>query len=284
LAFFTALKQYGIDVVAAFSTELAHVDPTPEAGMAQRYWDNTPCLLNTPAVQTNFSDISLDFWKLVYIEMAGLQATAGLTPYLQSGEVEWWYFPNGPVGMPYYDAYTKQQFASANNRESMRQIMTNDASVAAFQQEAQLLQNVLGNFTAGLRNSLKVAFPTARYEILYPADVNMPSFNHAVNLPVADWTPSNLTCLKTEGLTYALERNLDKSRACMRISAGLGFPSTQRSHLVGITDAKSSWMKEVDLAQGEGVESVVLFALDQFCLIGYRLPPFVPQRWSRKAA
>jgi hypothetical protein len=43
-------------------------------------------------------------------------------------------------------------------------------------------------------------------------------------------------------------------------------------------------MKEVDLAQGEGVESVVLFALDQFCLIGYRLPPFVPQRWSRKAA
>src|SRR6185312_11674570 len=38
-AFFQALKGYGIDVVAAFSTELAHVDPTSEAGMAQCYWD-----------------------------------------------------------------------------------------------------------------------------------------------------------------------------------------------------------------------------------------------------
>src|SRR6185312_9409822 len=32
-AFFEALKGYGLDVVAAFSTELAHVDPTSAAGM-----------------------------------------------------------------------------------------------------------------------------------------------------------------------------------------------------------------------------------------------------------
>lgn len=284
LAFFKRLKEYGIDVVAAFSTELGHVDPTPEAGMAQRYWDNTPCLLNTPAVQTNFSSKSLEFWKQVYIEMAELQASAGLTPYLQSGEVQWWYFPKAAAGMPYYDAYTKQQFASSNNGETMRQIFTSDASVAEYQKEAELLQNLLGNFTADLRNSLRAAFPSARYEVLYPGDVNTPSFNHAVNLPVADWTPLNLTCLKTEGLAYASERNLEKSRICMRISAALGFANNKRSHLVGISDAKSSWMKEVDQAQGEGIESVVLFALDQFCLMGYRLPPFVPQRWSRKAA
>ena len=70
----------------------------------------------------------------------------------------------------------------------------------------------------------------------------------------------------------------------MRINATLGFPNSQRSHLVGMTDAKTAWTKEVDLAQADGVESVVLFAIDQFCLMAYRRPPFLQQRWSRKAA
>src|SRR6185437_13672255 len=281
-AFFEALKGYGLDVVAAFSTELAHVDPTSAAGMSQCYWDGTPVLLNTPAVQTNFSANSLSFWQGVYVSMAGLQADAGLTPYLQSGEVQWWYFPRSTVGMPFYDQYTKQQFASANNGELMGQIVDSDTAMDKFPREAQLLQGLLGNFTAGLRTALKAAFPTARYEVLYPGDVNTPAFNNAVNLPVGDWTPTNLTCLKTEGLSYASERNLDASLKCMRINAALGFSNAQRSHLVGMTDAKTAWMKEADLAQAEGVESVVLFAIDQFCLMSYRLPPFLQQRWSRK--
>ena len=97
MAFFRTMKGYGIDVVAAFSTEIAHVDPSSDAGMAQRYWDSTPVLLNTPAVQTNFSANSLSFWQGVYSSMAGLQASAGLTPYLQSGEVQWWYSPKPAV-------------------------------------------------------------------------------------------------------------------------------------------------------------------------------------------
>lgn len=112
----------------------------------------------------------------------------------------------------------------------------------------------------------------------------MPAFNNMVNLPAAEWIPTNLTALKTEGLSYATERNLDASLKCIKISAALGFPNSQRSHLVGMTDAKTAWMKEVDLAQAEGIESVVLFAIDQFCLMAYRLPPFLQQRWSRKAA
>lgn len=105
-----------------------------------------------------------------------------------------------------------------------------------------------------------------------------------MNLAVNDWNPGNLTCFKTEGLSYATLRNLDLSVICMNISANLGFGNSQRSHLTGINDAKTAWMKEVDLAQAQGMESVVLFALDQFCLIGYPLPPFMKQRWSRRAA
>jgi hypothetical protein len=41
---------------------------------------------------------------------------------------------------------------------------------------------------------------------------------------------------------------------------------------VGIGDYTTPWARERRLALGEGIESVVLFALDQFCLIGYGLP------------
>ena len=51
-----------------------------------------------------------------------------------------------------------------------------------------------------------------------------------------------------------------------------GFPPSQRSHLVGINDSSTAWLKEARLAEASGFESVVLFALDQFCLIGYPLP------------
>ena len=77
-----------------------------------------PILLPTPSLQTNFSPTSLAFWKVVYEEMAAIQAAAGLTPYLQFGEVQWWYFPNDGLGtnfsgMPFYDAWNLATFAAA---------------------------------------------------------------------------------------------------------------------------------------------------------------------------
>jgi hypothetical protein len=282
-AFFGALSGYGIDCVAAFSTELAHVDPTPAAGMAQRYPDGGPATLNTPAIQTNFSPTSLTFWQQVYMDMASLQAQAGVVPYLQSGEVQWWYFPKAGVGMPYYDAYTAQTFA-AEFGTPMRVIVNNDADPAQFSDEANFLQSLLGNYTATIRTTLMSAHPDARYEVLYPVDVNSAGFNHVVNFPNSDWTPANLTCLKTESFSYTAARNLDASLSSMQTSAAAGFPASQRSHLVGIGDATTPWKKEVALAQSRGLESVVLFALDQFCLIGYPVPSSAQQRWSRRAA
>ncbi len=113
-AYFTALKSNALDCVAAFSTELMNGDPSAETGIAQRYPDNTAVVLNTPSIQTNFSPAAVAYWKQVYLDMAQLQANAQMTPYLQSGEVQWWYFPkqNGTayVGMPFYDEYSRQQF------------------------------------------------------------------------------------------------------------------------------------------------------------------------------
>jgi hypothetical protein len=112
----------------------------------------------------------------------------------------------------------------------------------------------------------------ACFEVLYPPDTNDTPLNKLINLPAAYWTPAKLACFKTENFTYTGDRNLDKARESIELPMQLGFPPSQSSHLVGIGEYTTPWPKEQRLALGEGVESVVLFALDQFCLIGYDLP------------
>jgi hypothetical protein len=106
---------------------------------------------------------------------------------------------------------------------------------------------------------------------LYPPDVNETALNTAANYPSPHWTPANLDCLKTESFTYTLQRNLDRSKQSIGTSKVRGFTKSERSHLVGISDSSTTWLKEARMALGE-VEVVVLFALDQFCLVGYDVP------------
>jgi hypothetical protein len=274
-AYFRALQTYGLDVVAAFSTELMNVDPSLATGMAQRYPDGSAVVLNTPAIQTNFSPIALQYWTQLYLDMAGLQQSAGLTPYLQSGEVQWWYFPKPGVGMTFYDAFTLQQF-TARYGVAMQTITTNDPeNLDPLANEIAFLPTLIGNYTAFVRGALQAHYPSARYEVLYPTDVNATPFNRLINYAENDWTPDKLNCLKTESFGFTGGRDLDSSTQSMSLSAAKGFLNTQRSHLVGIGDAWTSWMKEVGVAQSQGLESIVLFALDQYCLIGYPPAPFV---------
>ena len=125
-------------------------------------------------------------------------------------------------------------------------------------------------------------YPNCRFEVLYPPDVNNFALTGVINYPLSDWTPANLTCLKTESFSYTYDRNLDMSLVSMNAVNSLGFTPSERSHLVGISDPSTAWLKEVRLAQGLGFESVVLFALDQMCLIGYYLPLSTGMRRSTR--
>jgi hypothetical protein len=274
--FFTALHGYGIDAAAAFSTELRDVDDSVAAGMVQRAPAGDPILLPTPSYQTNFSPTSLDFWKQVYADMAGVQLAAGLQPYLQFGEVQWWYFPSDGLGlsysgMPFYDAWTAAQFLAAYGR-AMTVFTDNTHDPALYPDEAGFLPAVIGSFTDAVMSYVLASYSTARFEVLYPVDVNQTAFNRAINYPLASWTPGALTCLKTESFGFTLQRNLDQSESAMNFGAALGFSASARSHLVGVGDPTNAWLKEARSAAGKGFESVVLFALDQLCLVGYPLP------------
>ncbi len=268
-SYVAALNDYDIDCTAAFSMELQHGDPTLSAGIAQRYPGGGAALLTTPALQTNFSPTSLAFWKDVYLAMADVQVEAGQVPYLQFGEVQWWYFPDS-TGMPFYDDYTKTAFQSVYGRE-MAVITTNTANPALYPDEVAFLSQLVGSFTSQIMSYVRATHPNCRFEVLYPPDVNETALNTAVNYPTAYWTPSTLDCLKTESFTYTYQRNLDLSKQSIATSKSYGFPNDQRSHLVGISDSSTAWLKEARMALGE-VDVVVLFALDQFCLVGYETP------------
>jgi hypothetical protein len=269
-SFFAALRGYGIDVTAAFSMELQHGDDSAGANLAQRYPNGDAAWLNTPALQTNFGPESTAFWRQVYLDMANVMASAGIQPYLQFGEVQWWYFA-APSGMPFYDEFTKSAFQAAYGR-AMAVIPSEHADPANYASECAFLPTLIGRFTSRVMEFVRQAHADVRFEVLYPPDVNDTPLNRLINYPRNDWTSTTLNCMKTENFTYTGDRNLDKAQTSIDLPTHTGFPCGQSSHLVGISEYTTPWNKERLLSLGASLESVVLFALDQFCLVGYDLP------------
>jgi hypothetical protein len=251
--------------------ELQHGDTSPSTGIAQRYPNGEAVYLNTPALQTNFSPTSTAFWRDVYLDMANLMTAEGLTPYLQFGEVQWWYFPLPGVGMTFYDDYTQSQFLSLYGRP-MQTIESHTVDPSPYLDEAQHLASLIGAFTSTIISYVRQSHPTCKFEVLYPTDVNDTPLNALVNYPAADWTPTTLNCLKTESFTYTFLRNVDLGRITIEYGSTRGFPPSQRAFLCGIGDSTTSWLRELALAKGENMDSITLFALDQYCLIGYSTP------------
>jgi hypothetical protein len=173
--------------------------------------------------------------------------------------------------MPFYDAYTTSTFETQYG-QPMAVITSNTVDPTTVPQEAAFLPGLIGAFTAQMRSFVRATYPNCRFEVLYPPDVNAFPFTSVINYPTTDWIPANLNCLKTENFTYTAGRDLDQCVTSIDYADIYGFTPSERSHLVGISDPSTAWLKEVRLAEAEGVESVVLFALDQMCLVGYSLP------------
>ena len=220
-------------MAAAFSMEQQHGDTSEAAGIAQRYYNNDPVYLNTPALQTNFSPTSINFfWKQVYMDMVDIMDEVGLVPFLQFGEVQWWYFPagldgGGTTGMTFYDQYTKDSFAAAYGHP-MGAIMSDFDDPAAFPDEVEFLPTLIGEFTDAVMAFVKAEYPDAKFEVLYPTDVNNTPLNRLINYPAAHWTPSTLDNLNTENFTFTITRKLDNAKMTVDYGATGGVPRTAR--------------------------------------------------------
>ena len=134
------------------------------------------------------------------------------------------------------------------------------------------LPTLIGQFTDAMIAFVKATYANARFEVLYPTDVNNTPLNRLINNPVDYWVPAKLHNLKTKSFTFTITRHLDNAKMTVEYGATRGFARTGRSFLVGIGDPTTPWKKEVEFALSDNLESIVLFALDQYCLVGYPTP------------
>ncbi len=169
--------------------------------------------------------------------------------------------------MPFYDAYTLATFQAQYNRPR-GVIVDNTVPVSQFPDEAAFLPTLIGAFTTQVMAFVRQTYADCRFEVLYPLDVNDTELNRAVNYPAEAWTAGALDCLKTESFGYTAGRDLNKCQTSIDYPQVRNFPPHQSAHLIGVSDPSIPWVKEVTLSMAGGVESVVLFALDQYCLIG----------------
>jgi hypothetical protein len=238
------------------------------------------------------------YQKKVYKHIADLMAAAGLTPNLQCGEFSWWYFgnrdaehPNG--GMGYYHPELTAGAQTAFGRPLHKFVLPTDDPNVNGGADATYLRNRLRDHIAGIIAHVKASHPNAKFEVLFPYDVNYPEpagihniggrLNRFVNLPI-EWErkeTAGFDRLKTEALDFgAWSRNLDLARTAFRLPLELGWPRDSVRHLVPVFRGGYPFEKEIAMAEAEGVPVVNLWAYDHVCIYGW--PPS-PGRGSRSS-
>lgn len=297
--FFALVKARSRTVVSSFSMELVNPPDDPGAGhvWAARFPDGPPVetatgfgVLNStqcPPMAPEF----LAYQIAVYLDIAGLQAAAGLTPELQFGEFLWWYFTdwsagNPAGGMAYYDAATTAAALVSLGRALHLFIRTTDDPGVNGGADSGFLALRLAAHVSMIVDAVLAVYPTALFEVLWPYDVNYPvpigreslggRLNYAVNLP-ASWKTkigSGLDRFKTEALDFGSgnTRSLDLAQQAILFSTVvLGWPLDSVRYLFPVDNGGCPWEAEYLMAVDARMPATTPFAIDHVCLLAWRV-------------
>ncbi|MBC8165011.1 MAG: hypothetical protein H7Y20_03960 [Bryobacteraceae bacterium] len=286
---FRECKVRNREIVVAESMELVN----PPDGFGAVHLDNV--VVDTDvgfgslkSTHCNFGAGMRAYQKAVLSSVADLMAAAGITPDIQFGEFLWWFFTNkrdtNPAGgMAFYDAETKTAAQAALGRQLAPFISPTDDPGKNSGADAAFLRTRLHQHITDIMAHIRSTHPSARFEVLYPYDVNHPQpagihqlggpLNRFINLP-SEWekpATAGFDRLKTEALDFgAWSRDLDLSRTTIELPGQLGWPSASVRHLVPIFNPGYPWEKEVAIALSR-CSVVNLWAWDHVCLFGLNL-------------
>lgn len=371
---FEGVQAAGLLITTSFSMEL--VNPPDDGTVANtwiaRFGDPKNTAVQT---QTDFSGLFssqcapvsnlTNFQKAAYLQMAGLQNAAGLTPWLQFGEFVWWYFsfsqnvpvgyaayttpisigtanahgfysgdrvvvsgvqgmtaangtwtitvtdlshftlngsvPNGPwtVGtgtvsggsMGYYDPVTQAAAQAALGRPLYMFTCQDDDPAVNGSADSNFLSTQLKAHVDAIRDAVLGQFSNAKFELLYPNDVNCATcyvnpqnqypqggrLNAAVNLPAAWRTPagSGLDRLKVEALSWgATYRNLDLALGAITfpLTGALSWPPSETAYLIPWFNGACPWTTEFQAASQVGLALINFWAYDHIALMSWPIP------------
>jgi hypothetical protein len=287
---FRECKARNREIVVSSSMELVF----PPAEFAARYPDQNPVETDVGfnsmrSTHCAFSSPMAAYHKQVFTDIAGLMTAAGLTPNLQCGEFTWWYFTNqtssNPAGgMAYYDPETSAA-AQANLGRSLHVFRgPNENPGVNASADAIFLRDRLRQYVAALIAHVRAQYPSAKFEVLFPYDVNHPvpagvhgiggQLNRFVNLPV-EWekkTTAGFDRIKMEALDFGVwSRNLDLIETAIKLPTQLGWPADSVRHIAGVYRPGYAWEKEFRLAIANGIQVINLWAFDHICIFGW--PP-----------
>jgi len=285
--FYAQCAAAGLEVTTSSSMEL--VNPPP--GYAALFADGTAVMTaegfaNLVSTQCSFSAEMQSYQQAVFTWLGQAQAAAGLTPALQCGEFTWWYFTdytaaNPGGGMAYYDAETTAAAQAALGRRLALFLTPNDDPTVNGGADATFLRNRLRDYCGTLTAAVKAAVPGARFEILFPYDVNYPTptgihdlggeLNRFVNLPPEWGQPggSGFDRFKLEALDFgAWCRDTNLVEQCQELPIQLGWPPSLVSCITPVFEPSYAWMKEVWNARHLQFRAVTLWAFDHVNLYG----------------
>jgi hypothetical protein len=279
---FAECRKRSRELTVACSMELVN----PPADFPARFPDATPVetsigFASLRSTHCAFNSAVLDYKKNVYSTIASMMDAAGLTPTLQFGEFCWWYFPSGG-GMGFYDDETVSLARTALGRDLYVFQSADDDPNVNGGADALFLRNRLRDHVSSLVASVRAAYPAARFEVLFPYDVNYPHpvgvhslggrLLRFINFPV-EWQSkqsSGFDRIKMEGLDFgAYSRNLDLALETMRFPLNFGWPKDSVRYMIPVFNGGCPWVREYRLAGGLGLKAINFWAFDHFCIFGW---------------
>ena len=231
----------------------------------------------------------------VYLQTATIMAAAGLTPWLQFGEILHWFFSGGlPASMAFYDANQAAAAQTVLGRAlATFNQPTDDPSINGYA-DVNFLRARLKAHIDGVRAAVLAAIPGAKFELLWPYDVNYPTqdqfgvggqLNRYVNLPAEyqQQAGSGLDRLKMEALSFgSQERNFAKAYEAMTFpwTSPMAWTRATSAYLIPWFNGGCPWDREWLAVSDARVSPfwIGFWAIDHLCSFGWPLP--LPVRHS----
>jgi hypothetical protein len=297
--FFNECQARNRELTVASSMELTQ----PPDAFPARYHNGDPVQTSVGygsswwSSQCAFNSVMLAYQQQVYDCIAGMMTTAGLPVNLQFGEFCWWYFPSSVDGsMAFYDADTQAAAQAALGRPLVVfHTPTDDPNVNSGA-DATFLRNRLRDHVAALVSYIGGKYAGAKFEVLFPYDVNYPQpvgvnqlggqLLRFINFPV-EWgnkQTSGLDRIKMEGLDFgSASRDMDLARQVMEFPIQLGWPLDSIRYMLPVFNGGCPYIREYQMAKGLSIPVINLWAFDHVCLFDLRVTePAKPPRAVRQ--
>jgi hypothetical protein len=193
--------------------------------------------------------------------------------------------------MAYYDAVTSAAAQSELGRPLYKFTCQDDDPTVNSGEDTAFLASRLKSHVDAIRTSVLAQFPSAKFEVLYPNDVNNPvclvgpgvpysqggRMNAAVNLPPQWHTQpaSGLDSFKVEALSWSatyINMDLAHQAVVFALTPPMSWPASNVAYLVPWFNGTCPWPREFLLASSRGLNIVNFWAYDHLSLMSWPIP------------